>query len=93
MEQLNTFYEACIIAKHNRKPFQKETIRRTRELLKVVHSDIYRPLSVQSFGKNNYLITFMDDFCKKIWIKLLKQKSKALKAFKDIKCMVKKVVW
>ena len=46
IEQLDRFYEAYIIAKHSRKLFQKETIRRTKELLEVVYSNIYGPFSV-----------------------------------------------
>ena len=82
IEQLDRFCEACIMAKHKRKPFQKEAIRRTRELLKAMYLDICGPFSVQSLGKNNYFITFM--------MKLLKQKSKAVEALIDFKCMDEK---
>ena len=46
IKQLNKFYEAYILAKHNRKPFQKETIRETRKLLEIMHFDICEPLNV-----------------------------------------------
>ena len=72
IEQPDRFCEACIMAKHSRKPFQKETIRRTRELLEVVYFDICGPFNVQSLSKNNYFITFVDDFSRRIWIKLLR---------------------
>ena len=35
-----------------------------------------------------YLITFIDDFSRKVWIYFLKEKSEAFQAFKDFKAEV-----
>ncbi|KAM1857747.1 hypothetical protein ACFX14_007820 [Malus domestica] len=47
---------------------------------------------VASFGGNLYVITFIDDFSRKVWVYFLKEKSEAFQAFKDFKAEVEKFV-
>jgi len=45
----------------------------------------------QSFSSKWYLISFIDDFSRKTWVYLLKEKSEAFEVFKKFKVMVEKV--
>jgi len=45
----------------------------------------------QSFSSKRYLISFIDDFSRKTWVYLLKEKSEAFEVFKKFKVMVEKV--
>ena len=58
--------------------------------MELVHSNAYGPINTMSLGKSNYFIIFMDDFSRKFWLFLLKQKSNAFEAFKTFKLMVDK---
>ncbi|TQD75628.1 hypothetical protein C1H46_038836 [Malus baccata] len=51
----------------------------------MVHTDICGPLDPMSYGGNRYFITFIDDFSRKTWVYFLKEKSAALKIFKEFK--------
>ena len=48
-----------------------------------IHSDIWGPSQVPSHGGARYFISFIDDFSRKVWIYVLKQKNEALEKFKD----------
>ena len=45
--------------------------------------------SVGSYGGNRYFIIFIDDFSRKTWVYFLKEKSDALKVFKEFKALTK----
>ncbi|KAM1597308.1 hypothetical protein ACFX1Z_032224 [Malus domestica] len=40
-----------------------------------------------SYGGNRYFITFIDDFSRKTWVYFLKEKSAALRVFKEFKAL------
>ena len=63
---------------------------RTNDLLELVPFDICGLLNTLSLGKNKYFIAFVDDFSRKIWVYMLRQKSNAIKAFKAFKLVVKR---
>ena len=56
--------------------------------MQLVHTDIYRPLDPVSLGGNKYFITFIDDFSRKLWVYILKEKSVAFNIFKNFKALV-----
>ena len=67
----------CKIANLRKSPFNGETPKATK-LLETIHSDIVGPLE-SSYSNKNYFITFIDEFSRKSWIFLLKDKSEAVK--------------
>lgn len=81
--------ESCCMGKQHRQYFPTCSLQST-DILQIVHSDLWGPTSVQSFGKALYFITFIDDYSRKTWIYFLKQKSDALNIFKDFKSLVEK---
>lgn len=86
----NQLCEACLLGKHARMSFPKETTSREINPLQLVHTDVCGPIDPPSFRKCKYFLLFIDDFNRKTWIYFLKQKSEAFVAFKNFKALVEK---
>ncbi|KAL0447542.1 UNVERIFIED_CONTAM: Retrovirus-related Pol polyprotein from transposon TNT 1-94 [Sesamum latifolium] len=86
----NQLCEACLLGKHARKSFPKESLSRATKPLQLVHADVCGPFNPQSFGKISYFILFIDDFTRKTWVYFLKHKSEAFETFKKFKIRVEK---
>lgn len=54
----NQFCEACVFGKHCRKPFNENDARASKPA-ELIHFDLCGPMSVESFGKNKYLLYFV----------------------------------
>ena len=80
--------EVCIIGKQTRLPFPNGRSWRAEAPLQLVHTDICGPLDPVSLGGNRYFITFIDDFNRKLWVYILKEKSAAFTTFKNFKALV-----
>ncbi|KAG8474900.1 hypothetical protein CXB51_031553 [Gossypium anomalum] len=68
------FYEHCVFGKQKRVRFTRG-IHNTKGMLEYIHSDLWKPSRVPSRGEANYMLTFIDDFSRKVWAFFLKQKS------------------
>ncbi|KAG8477597.1 hypothetical protein CXB51_030467 [Gossypium anomalum] len=75
------FCEHCVFGKQKRVRFTRG-IHNTKETLEYIHSDLWGPSRVPSRGGANYMLTFIDDFSRKVWAFFLKQKSDVFSAFK-----------
>jgi len=82
----------CVIGKQQRKSIPKKSLWRATHKLQLVHSDICGPITPSTSSGKRYLITFIDDYSRKIWVSLLSEKSQAFVSFKNFKCMVEKEV-
>lgn len=80
--------EECIVSKQPRSQFPKGQSWRAKKVLELLHSDICGPIKPTSNGGKRYLITFIDDFTRKIWVYFLQKKSEALDVFKNFKARV-----
>ncbi|KAG8493847.1 hypothetical protein CXB51_011132 [Gossypium anomalum] len=83
------FCEHCVFGKQKRVRFTRG-IHNTKETLEYIHSDLWGPSKVPSRGGANYMLTFIDDFSRKVWAFFLKQKSDVFSAFKSWKIMIEK---
>ncbi|KAG8472304.1 hypothetical protein CXB51_034358 [Gossypium anomalum] len=83
------FCEHCVFGKQKRVRFTRG-IHNTKETLEYIHSDLWGPSRVPSRGGANYMLTFIDDFSRKVWAFFLKQKSDVFSAFKSWKIMIEK---
>lgn len=79
--------ETCSIGKQTRLPF-KESQTSCKKLLELVHSDVMGPLEVRSIGHAQYLLTFVDDFSRKVFIYFLKTKDQVFDRFVEFKALV-----
>ncbi|KAL4383277.1 hypothetical protein GQ457_15G009090 [Hibiscus cannabinus] len=86
----NQLCEACIKGKQHRQSFEVGKSWRARRPLEIVHTDIAGPFDIPSLGGNMYYLTFIDDYSRKCWVYVLKEKSEALAKFKEFKAMAEK---
>ena len=76
------FDEKCVFGKATRLKFSMGR-KETKQTLDYIHSDLWGPSQVSSLGGVRYFMSFIDDFSRKVWIYVLKQKNEALKKFKE----------
>jgi transposase InsO family protein len=81
---------SCLAGKQHRDSIPKQANWRASAKLELVHSDICGPINPQSNGGNMYFMTFTDDYSRKTWVYLLKEKSAAFETFKNFKALVEK---
>jgi len=80
----------CVECKQTKRSFCKFVPQRAAEKLDLVYSDIGGPIQVETYGGNRYIITFIDDLSRKMWVYLLKRKNEALLVFKTFKNLVER---
>eukprot|EP00253_Pinus_taeda_P013028 PITA_13028 len=81
------FCENCVYGKQNRVSFPSGG-KRTKQILELVHSEVFGPVKVPSLGKSVYYVSFIDDFSRNTWIYFLKKKSEVFDRFKEFKALV-----
>jgi transposase InsO family protein len=81
------FCEHCTLGKQHRLHFNSGQ-HRTASILEYIHSDLWGPSSTTTQGGNKYFLSLIDDFSRKVWIYLLKQKSDTFEKFKNWKTLI-----
>eukprot|EP00253_Pinus_taeda_P003732 PITA_03732 len=81
------FCENCVYGNQNRVSFPSGS-KRAKQILELVHSDVFGPVKVPSLGKSVYYVSFIDDFSRNTWIYFLKKKSEVFDRFKEFKALV-----
>ncbi|RDX77381.1 hypothetical protein CR513_42508, partial [Mucuna pruriens] len=69
--------ESCQLGKHVRSTFPNHVNKRCNSPFSIVHSDIWGPSRVTSFGFN-YFVTFIDEYSRCTWVYLMKERSELL---------------
>ena len=80
--------KGCLIGKQHRESFPKQSQWRASHRLQLIHADICGPVTPESNNGKKYLITFIDDFTRKIWVFFLTEKSEAFVTFKNFQVTV-----
>ena len=88
IDDLKADCESCVMGKHSRASFPDKAKWRAKARLQLVHTDICGKMSVPSLGGHFYFLTFIDDFFRKCWVYLLKEKTKAFQKFMIFKAAV-----
>ena len=90
MSNCNSYFnlcEHCLYGKHNRlKSPYGDT--REKEILELIHSDVFGPVPIPSLGGCLYYVRFIDYFSRNTWLYFLKKKSKVFNKFKEFKALV-----
>ena len=60
--------EGCLLGKQHRDPFPKQSQWRASRRLQLSHADICGPITPISLSNRRYLIIFIDDYSRKIWV-------------------------
>lgn len=82
----------CQMGKQHKENMSKQRNWRATRKLKLVHSDLCGPITLESNSKMRSFISFIDDFNRKCWIYFLAEKSSAFEVFKRFKIMVEKEI-
>ena len=77
--------ESCVMGKQTRVRFTKIPREPKKVRLEMVHTDVWGPSPVSSFGGSRFYVTFIDDFSRKVWVYFLKHKSDVFATFKKWK--------
>ena len=54
----------------------------SKEILEIVHTELFGPIEVQSYKGDKYIMLFVDDYPRMMIVMFLKQKSNAFQIFK-----------
>lgn len=79
--------EICPLGKQHRVPF-KTSETRAAKILQLIHSDLCGPMEKKSIGRARYMLTFSDDFSRKLFVYFLAEKSKVLDTFIEFKKLI-----
>jgi hypothetical protein len=71
-------YSDCLAGKQHRVAFKSQDPHKKPEVLDLVHFDVCK-MSVRSMGGAKYVVTFIDDFPRKVWVYVLKTKDQVLR--------------
>ena len=71
-------YVWIVLKANKQKTHTKKGATRSTQLLEIVHTDICGPFYVNSFNKERYFITFIDDFSCCGYVYLLHEKSQVV---------------
>nr|GFC63398.1 hypothetical protein [Tanacetum cinerariifolium] len=68
-----------------RQSFPNEAQWRASKPLELVHADLCGPITLQSTEGNGYFLLIIDDWCRYMWVYLLRSKDESLAKFKIFK--------
>ena len=77
----NDLCEPCIFGKQHKVKFTVCT-KLSEEVLDLMHSDVWRPAPIVAHGGAKYYVTFIDDFLRKVYIYLMREKSEVFIRFR-----------
>ncbi|KAK3030464.1 hypothetical protein RJ639_039149 [Escallonia herrerae] len=83
------FCEHCVFGKQCRVKFSL-AVHTTKGTVDYIHSDLWGPCTVLSKGCGRYMLTFIDDFSRKVWVYILKKKSNVFVQWKQFKMTIEK---
>ena len=67
------FCESCMYGKQKRVSFVRIGKENKKEILELVHTDIWGLAQVSSLGVSHYYVTFIDDATRNLWFYFLRQ--------------------
>ena len=71
------FCEHCVMGKQTRVKFGS-TIHDPKRIINYVYNDVWGPTKTTSLGGMHYFVTFVDDYSRKLWVYLMKNKNEVL---------------
>lgn len=78
----------CAEGKQCRNKFKVSSEKRANDLLQLIHSDVCGPMHVNSMGGARYYVTFIDDYSRKVFVYIMKNKNQAFECFVKFKNFV-----
>ena len=81
--------EACQFGKQAKASFPHDR-HVSKNVLEIIHTDVWGPASTTSLGGCRYYVTFIDDHTRKVWVHFMKEKSEVFLHFHNFKSMAEK---
>lgn len=81
--------EICAKGKQAKLPF-KDSKTESNDILELIHSDLMGPQNTRSLGHALYLLTFIDDYSRKVFVYFLKKKDETFSKFVEFKAFIEK---
>ncbi|CAA7024669.1 unnamed protein product [Microthlaspi erraticum] len=81
---------SCLVGKQHRESIPKKSMWRSSRRLQLIHSDLCGPISPASISDKKYILTFIDDYSRKVWIYFLSNKSETFVLFTRFKSLVER---
>ena len=66
---------SCVLGKQHGSPHPAKNIITTTKILKLIHLDLFGPLSYDSLGGKKYCLVIVDDYSRYTWVYFFKKKS------------------
>ncbi|RVW35720.1 Retrovirus-related Pol polyprotein from transposon RE1 [Vitis vinifera] len=82
----DTICAGCQYDKAHQLPYE-ESKWKTKGPLELIHSDVFRPVKQASLSGMKYMVTFIDDFSRYVWVHFMKEESETFSKFKEFKEM------
>ena len=82
------FCEHCIYGKACRVKFEKG-LHNTKGIWDYIYLDLWGPTRVTSTEGGKYFLSLVDDYSRRVWVYILKQKNEAFEKFKQWKILIK----
>ena len=79
--------KGCAKGKNTKKTFPSSE-RKSKGILKIIHSDVCGPMSSSSLSGYVQYGSFIDDFSRKTWIYFMKNKDEVFSKFKEFKSFI-----
>ena len=80
----DTVCVGCQYGKAHQLPYEESKFK-AKEPLELVHSDVFGPVKQQSISGMRYMVTFIDDFSRYVWVFFMKEKSDTFSKFKEFR--------
>ena len=73
----------CVKGKMTKMPFPKTAHHMCQHPLEIVHSDVSGRAQCKLLGGGNYFVTFINDFSRFMYVRVISRKSEVFKCFKE----------
>ena len=77
-------YASCQYGKAHQLSYEESKFK-AKEPLKLIHFDVFGPVKQASIGGMRYMVTFIDDFSRYLWVFFMEEKYETLSKFKEFK--------
>ena len=89
MDDMPNVCEACQFGKQSKSSFPHDK-HVSKDVLEIVHSNVWGPAKAMPVGGCKFYVTFIDDHTRKIWVYFMKEKSEVFTHFQNFKVMAEK---
>ncbi|KAE8730369.1 tir-nbs resistance protein [Hibiscus syriacus] len=80
----DTVYAGCQYGKAHQLPYDESKFK-AKKSLELIYSDVFGPVKQQSISGMWYMVTFIDDFSRYVWVFFIKEKSDTFSKFKEFR--------